>query len=166
MQGSPGTPGRRYLIVLCSPNAAQSRWVNEEVRYFKSLGREDRILAIILAGEPNASDDSAQADQECCPPALRYRIDDEGKLTDQRTEPIGGDLRRGGDGWTQVFLKAVAGVTGLTFVDSSNVTMPDNLFRNDSENGDCSSGLGIDVFLTLVSAITDGDACAITTEWD
>src|ERR1700756_61273 len=25
----------RYLIVLCSPDAATSRWVNEEVRYFK-----------------------------------------------------------------------------------------------------------------------------------
>ena len=105
----------RYLIVLCSPYAAQSRWVNEEVRYFKSLGREDRILAIILAGEPNASDHPDTAATECFPPALRYRVDNEGHLTDQRTEPIGGDLRRGGDGWTRVFLKAVAGVTGLGF---------------------------------------------------
>ena len=46
----------RYLIVLCSRNSATSRWVNEEVRYFKSLGREDRILAIMIDGEPNASD--------------------------------------------------------------------------------------------------------------
>jgi len=55
---------------------------------------------------------------------------------------------------------------GLTFLDSNNVTTPDNLFRNDSENGDCSSGLGIDVFLTLVSHIADDEACTITTEWD
>src|SRR5215813_3988044 len=46
----------RYLIVLCSPNSAASHWVNEEIRYFKSLERPDRILALILAGEPNASD--------------------------------------------------------------------------------------------------------------
>lgn len=55
---------------------------------------------------------------------------------------------------------------GLTFLDSSNVITPDNLFRNDSENGDCGSGLGIDVFLTLVSDIADDEACSITTEWD
>ena len=33
----------RYLIVICTPASARSRWVNEEVRYFKSLGRADRI---------------------------------------------------------------------------------------------------------------------------
>ena len=55
---------------------------------------------------------------------------------------------------------------GLTFLNANNVATPDNLFRNDSENGDCSSGLGIDVFLTLVSAITDAETCTITTEWD
>jgi prepilin-type N-terminal cleavage/methylation domain-containing protein len=55
---------------------------------------------------------------------------------------------------------------GLTFLDSNNLTMPDNLFRNDSQNGDCGSGLGIDAFLTLVSDITDREACTITTEWD
>src|SRR5690349_13523496 len=31
----------RYLIVLCSPNSANSRWVDEEVRTFKKMGRED-----------------------------------------------------------------------------------------------------------------------------
>src|SRR5210317_1958088 len=45
----------RYLIVICSPNAAQSEWVNEEVRIFKSLGREKRVLCLIVDGEPFAS---------------------------------------------------------------------------------------------------------------
>jgi hypothetical protein len=31
------------LIVICSPRAAQSRWVNEEVLAFKRLGRSGRI---------------------------------------------------------------------------------------------------------------------------
>ena len=46
----------RYLIVICSPDAAQSRWVGQEIVEFKKLEREDRILALIVAGEPNASD--------------------------------------------------------------------------------------------------------------
>lgn len=105
----------RYLIVLCSPHSARSRWVNEEIRHFKSLGREDRILAIILDGEPNASEVPGAEDQECFPPALRFRVDSDGQLTDERTEPIAGDLRPQGDGWSGAFLKAVAGITGLGF---------------------------------------------------
>ena len=69
----------------------------------------------MLDGEPNASDKPATVKQECFPPALRYRVDENGKLTDQRTEPIAGDLRKGGDGWRGAFLKAVSGITGLGF---------------------------------------------------
>ena len=29
----------QFLIVICSPNAAQSKYVNEEIRRFKTLGR-------------------------------------------------------------------------------------------------------------------------------
>ncbi|MDB6171596.1 MAG: repeat-containing protein [Chthoniobacteraceae bacterium] len=105
----------RYLIVLCTPDAAKSKWVNEEIRYFKSLGREDRILAVIVRGEPNSSDHAETATLECFPLALRYRVGSNGQLTSQRTEPVGGDLRRGGDGWRSVFLKAVAGITGLGY---------------------------------------------------
>jgi type II secretory pathway pseudopilin PulG len=55
---------------------------------------------------------------------------------------------------------------GLTFLDAGGVSMPDNLFRNDAQDDDCGSGLGLDVFLTLVSDIADDASCAITTEWD
>src|ERR1043166_6542262 len=51
----------RYLIVICSPQSAQSRWVNEEIKTFKKLGRDDRILALIVDGAPNASDGQAEA---------------------------------------------------------------------------------------------------------
>lgn len=59
----------RFLIVICSPGAAQSRWVNEEILTFKRLGRSDRILALIVDGEPNASDGKPgfERDQECFP---------------------------------------------------------------------------------------------------
>ena len=105
----------RYLVVICSPDAARSRWVNEEIRYFKSLGREDHILAIVARGIPNGTDNPATAADECFPPALRFKLDPSGKLTDERTEPIAGDLRKSGDGWRNAFLKAVAGITGMGF---------------------------------------------------
>src|SRR5689334_10627361 len=34
----------QFLIILCSPHAAQSHYVDEEIRRFKMLGRGDRII--------------------------------------------------------------------------------------------------------------------------
>lgn len=107
----------RYLVVICSPPAAQSRWVNEEILTFKRLGRSDRILALIVAGEPNASDGKPgfAADQECFPEALRFAMGSDGRLTELRTEPIAADLRPGQDGKENAFLKLVAGIIGVHF---------------------------------------------------
>jgi len=33
-----------HLVVVCSEHAAASHWVNEEIRYFKELGRSEEIL--------------------------------------------------------------------------------------------------------------------------
>lgn len=102
-------------IVICSPSAARSRWVNEEILTFKRLGREDRIFCLIIDGEPNASDDPAQAHNECFPPALRYRLGPDGELSSVRTEPIAADARRGKDGRNNARLKLIAGMLGLGF---------------------------------------------------
>ena len=44
----------RVLLVVCSPNAAQSSYVNEEIVWFKSLGRSQRVITLIVSGEPGA----------------------------------------------------------------------------------------------------------------
>ena len=102
-------------IVICSPQAAQSKWVNEEIIAFKRLGREDRIFCLIIGGEPNASDNPAIADQECFPPALRFKLDADGNLGSTRTEPIAADARPGKDGKGNARLKLIAGVLGVGF---------------------------------------------------
>ena len=46
--------GSACQIVICSPQAAKSRWVNEEILAFKRLGREDQLLECavgIIGGE-------------------------------------------------------------------------------------------------------------------
>ena len=40
----------RYLVVICSPASAQSRWVEEEIRSFKNWHGRDRIIALIGSG--------------------------------------------------------------------------------------------------------------------
>ena len=75
--------GSRFLIVLCSPGAANSRWINEEIACFKRLHSDDRILAAIIDGEPFASDMPGREAEECFPPALRIHYDRRGQPTDR-----------------------------------------------------------------------------------
>jgi len=106
----------RHLIVICSPEAAESDWVNEEVAYFKSLGREDRVLCFVVAGEPNASDKPAGQAQECYPPAVRFRVNASAGLTGERApDGIAGDARRHGDGRRKAKIKIIAGLLGVKF---------------------------------------------------
>lgn len=104
------------LVVLCSPAAAASRWVNEEILAFKRMGRENRILAVILSGEPNASESEGREALECFPHALRHRMR-EGALTGERVEPIAADLRRGPRVFRDVILRVAAGIMGIAYDD-------------------------------------------------
>jgi TIR domain-containing protein len=45
----------KFLIVVCSCSTPESRWVNEEVRRFQAQGRSDRVLALLIEGEPDQS---------------------------------------------------------------------------------------------------------------
>ena len=57
----------RYLIVLCSPDAAQSVWVNEEVKHFLATHNNDiaAVVPVILTGKPGHG-----GNEECLPPDL------------------------------------------------------------------------------------------------
>ena len=102
-------------IVICSPDAARSRWVNEEILAFKRLGREDRIFPLIVAGEPNASAFAGREAEECFPPALRFHLGPDGNLSDKPTEPVAADARPGKDGRQNAKLKLIAAVLGVGF---------------------------------------------------
>lgn len=100
------------LIVVCSPNAAKSRWVNEEILHFKRAGRGDRIFAFIVDGEPSSDDESG-----CFPPGLKYQIGADGELTDQAAAPLAADARKVGDGRRGALVKLVAGVLAVDLSD-------------------------------------------------
>ena len=102
-------------IVICSPNAARSKWVNEEILAFKRLGREDRVFCLIVAGEPNATDMPGREQEECFPPALRFHLAADGTLSSSPAEPIAADARPGKDGRLAAKLKLIAGVLGVGF---------------------------------------------------
>ena len=103
----------RCLIVLCSPEAAASRWTNEEILAFKKLNPHGCVLAAITGGEPFASEMRGREAEECFPPALRQKFDSRGRATGKRAEPIAADLRDHGDGRQLGLLKIVAGMLGI-----------------------------------------------------
>jgi hypothetical protein len=105
----------RFLIVLASPWSAASAWVDKEVRTFKAMGRADRVLTIIIDGDPNASDRPGRETQACFCPALRFQVDADGVPTTVRAEPLAADARTSGDGFDDALLKLIAGLLGVGF---------------------------------------------------
>lgn len=64
----------KYLVVLCSPNSAQSEWVSDEIKAFIEMGRLDRIVPFIIDGNPqdySSADITKPLMGECFPLALR-----------------------------------------------------------------------------------------------
>ena len=105
----------RYLIVICSPHAARSAWVTEEVRLFKLTGRENRIMALIVSGEPNAAEKPHLGLAECFPETLRHRVAPDGSLSVERVEPIAADARPHKDGRRNARQKLFAGLLGVDY---------------------------------------------------
>lgn len=101
------------LLIVCSPEAALSRWVDEEIRTYQRMGGAERIFCLVVAGEPNATRIPGRSSEECFPPALRQRYDAEGNLSDDVIEPLAADVRPGGDGKADALCKLVAGMLGL-----------------------------------------------------
>jgi tetratricopeptide (TPR) repeat protein len=103
----------RFLIVLCSPAAAASRWVNAEIDMFKRHRPDGCVLAAIVTGEPFASEIPGHEGDECLPPALRQKYDRRGRPTARRAEPLAADLRDDRDGKRLGLLKLIAGMLGV-----------------------------------------------------
>lgn len=100
------------MIVIASPNAARSKWVNEEIRTFKQTHGSNRIFAMIVAGRPFASEEGAP-DEECFPLALRRVVAPDGTITDQQDEPLAPDVTK--DRLPRIRARLAAGLLGLDF---------------------------------------------------
>lgn len=115
----------QYLVVLASPNAVKSKWVKEEIKQFKAFHGPDRVLAIIVEGEPFASDNPKIDDAlECFPEPLRFNQEPGGAKIP--AEPLAADARPSAGGHTASSLKnskkaattkLVAGILGVPLDD-------------------------------------------------
>ena len=87
--------GSAALIVVASPGARASAWVDREIALFRELHPDRPILTALIAGEPD----------EAFPPALTGS-------GATRIEPLAADFRKQADGRRLGLLKIVAGLTG------------------------------------------------------
>lgn len=105
----------RALIVLCSPAAAGSTWVDAEVAAFQRLQPRLPVLCVLVDGEPMASRGEDMAARECLPPSLRTHFNMGTGMAD--AAPMAVDLRPDGDGWQLGVQKLVAGLAGVSLDD-------------------------------------------------
>jgi hypothetical protein len=84
------------LLVIASPAAGRSKWVNDEVAYY--ISRPDhRILCVIVSGVPNAQ----RSEAECFPLALRHHPESGELGNTQSAEPLAPDLTK--ENFTRVY---------------------------------------------------------------
>lgn len=94
------------LIVICSPAAAASPRVEEEIRAFESIHGRDRIFCLIVDGRPAAAARKLDPELECFPAPL---LDD--------AEPLAADVRGGRSQKGEARDRLVAGLLQIGFDD-------------------------------------------------
>src|SRR4051794_4211676 len=95
------------LIVVCSPAAVASQFVDAEIAYFRRQHPERPAFAFVVDGDPGI--DARTDARRAAFPLNMVRID----VTDSGSalgEPIAADARDVGDGFSAAFLKLVAGL--------------------------------------------------------
>ena len=58
----------KYLIVVCSPRSATSKWVGNEIETFIGMGRRSRVIPFIVEGLPY----SGNPETECYHPVIHH----------------------------------------------------------------------------------------------
>ncbi|MFT3727854.1 MAG: SUMF1/EgtB/PvdO family nonheme iron enzyme [Terricaulis sp.] len=94
------------LIVVCSPNAATSAWVQKEIEYFARTGRRERIFAIVADSAPTKGPEESIL--ASFPPAFRGDA-----LSGDKLQPLAADARDDKDGFRGACLKLIAGLIGV-----------------------------------------------------
>lgn len=98
----------RSLIVICSPAAARSHRVNEEIRAFKSRHPDRPVFPLIIDGKPG------DEDGECFPPLLRFELDADGLITKGPIDVEATDARQGACDHERVAARIASDLLGLS----------------------------------------------------
>jgi tetratricopeptide (TPR) repeat protein len=142
------------LIVICSPEAAQSRWVNEEVRTFQRLGRNERVFCLIVSGDP-----AGKSAPLCFPPALlRAAEDSPSQEHEVSIEPVAADVRPGKDGRNSALLKIIAGLLGVGLDELTRREQQRRQRRLVAITAASVAGMGVTSVLAMLALMASNEA--------
>lgn len=97
-----------WLIVICTPDLPGSNWCRKEIEYFIALERLDKIIPVLVSGEPKDS----------YPPQITHVVTKQGK---EEKEPLAADLRGKMEKQLKTEkLRIIACMLGLNFFDLKN----------------------------------------------
>ena len=106
------------LIVVCSPDTPNSRWIRREIELFQEMGKGDRIVPLLVDGEPHES---------FPPELLRVRCEGVGPNGEdlvywEDVEPVAADVRprkgeRASKTKQRAVLRLAAAILGCRFDD-------------------------------------------------
>lgn len=116
----PALQASEFLIVLCSPAAAASRQINEHIRRFNAMHRAERVIPVIVDGEPG------DPVRDCLPAELRCHLAADRRPTDALGRPVI-DARPDAGGKRRAGPQALARLLGL---DLDLVARSDRRARN------------------------------------
>ena len=87
----------QHLIVVVSPESGRSELMQEHMRTFRASGGEERIVALVVKGEPGSptAEPAADSDREWMPQWLEWRFSESGFALAERSEPLVVDARMG-----------------------------------------------------------------------
>ncbi|SHE45845.1 TIR domain-containing protein [Bacteroides faecichinchillae] len=96
----------KYLVIVCSPHAARSKWVSNEISEFIAMGKKEQIILFIVDGIPY----SGQPDTECYPDIIKQHF----------PEYLGADVHAEGNESTwskreKAFIRMIASMLDLNF---------------------------------------------------
>lgn len=92
------------LIVMCSPAAATSAWMDKEVQHFLENRSVEEVLCVIVGGDLDAPV------RNLLPPSLA-------QISEQNHEPLAADLRRAKDGARLAVFKIAAALLHVRVAD-------------------------------------------------
>ena len=102
------------LVVVCSPSAVASPWVDAEIAYFRRRYPNRPVLAFVVDGDPGL--DPRTHPQRAALP-LRLSLLDPEDSSGALGEPLAADARAEADGFTSAFFKIAAGLLGVRYDD-------------------------------------------------
>ena len=87
----------QYLIIIVSPNSSHDQTAQEHMRLFRAAGGEERIVALVVKGEPasGSAEPGAAGDAAWLPKWLAYRFKDNAFEHGLPSDPLVIDARLG-----------------------------------------------------------------------